>query len=81
MGFPAIVYALERGAEEGWGSVRILGALTLAIVSLSALTSWSLRTPTPMLDLGLLRERMFRTTNIVSFASTMAFLGRCARFG
>jgi predicted MFS family arabinose efflux permease len=40
-----------------------------------ALTVWSLRTPTPMLDLGLLRERMFRTTNIVSFASTMAFLG------
>jgi EmrB/QacA subfamily drug resistance transporter len=75
IGFPAIVYGLERGAEEGWGSVRILGALGLAIISLSALTFWSLRTPTPMLDLGLLRERMFCTTNIVSFASTMAFLG------
>jgi EmrB/QacA subfamily drug resistance transporter len=75
MGFPAIVYALERGAEEGWASARILAALAIALVSLVALTVWSLRTPTPMLDLGLLRERMFRTTNIVSFASTMAFLG------
>jgi EmrB/QacA subfamily drug resistance transporter len=75
MGFPAIVYALERGAEEGWASTRILAAIAIAVVSLVALIFWSLRTPTPMLDLGLLRERMFRTTNIVSFASTMAFLG------
>jgi EmrB/QacA subfamily drug resistance transporter len=74
-GFPAVVYALERGAEEGWGSTRILVAIAIAIISLSALTVWSLRTTAPMLDLGLLRERMFRTTNIVSFASTMAFLG------
>ncbi len=74
-GFPAVVYALERGAEEGWASGRILAAIALAIVSLVSLTVWSLRTATPMLDLELLRERMFRTTNIVSFASTMAFLG------
>jgi EmrB/QacA subfamily drug resistance transporter len=75
VGFPAVVYALERGAEEGWASGRILAAMALAIVSLVSLTVWSLRTATPMLDLGLLRERMFRTTNIVSFTSTMAFLG------
>lgn len=75
LGFPAVVYALERGAEEGWLSIRILGAFAIAVVSLSGLVMWSRRTPTPLLDLKLLNERLFRTTNIVSFASTMAFLG------
>ncbi len=75
VGFPAAVYALERGAEEGWLSLRILVAIAISIVSLAGLVVWSRRTTAPMLDLKLLNERMFRTTNIVSFASTMAFLG------
>ncbi len=75
IGFPSAVYALERGAQEGWGSGRILGLIGLAIVSLTALVLWSLRAKAPMLALGLLRERLFRTTNVVSFVSTMSFLG------
>lgn len=75
IGFPAMVYALERGAEEGWGSGRILLLIGIAVVSLTALTLWSFRVKVPMLDLRLLRERLFRTTNIVSFVSTMSFLG------
>ena len=75
IGFPAAVYALERGAEEGWGSGRILGLGGIAVVALTALVLWSLRAKAPMLALGLLRERLFRTTNIVSYVSTMSFLG------
>ncbi len=75
LGFPAAVFFLERGSEDGWLSGRILAALALAIVSLTGLIMWSFRTPTPMLDLKLLRERLFRTTNAISYVSTMAFLG------
>lgn len=75
LGFPSAVYALERGAEEGWGSARILTLMAVALVAISALVMWSLRSKAPMLALGLLRERLFRTTNIVSFVSTMSFLG------
>ena len=75
VGFPSTVYALERGAEEGWSSGRILGLLAVAVVSLTGLVFWSLRAKAPMLALGLLRERLFRTTNVVSFVSTMSFLG------
>jgi EmrB/QacA subfamily drug resistance transporter len=74
-GFPAAVYALERGAEEGWGSTRIVGLIGFAAVTLTALIVWSFRAKAPMLALGLLRERLFRTTNVVSFVSTMSFLG------
>jgi EmrB/QacA subfamily drug resistance transporter len=75
IGFPAAVFALERGSEEGWMSGRIITALAVGVVSISGLVWWVFRTPAPMLDLKLLRERLFRTTNAISFVSTMAFLG------
>lgn len=75
LGFPALVYVLERGSEDGWLSGRILLAGAVGIVSLVGLVWWSNRTPTPMLDLRLLRERLFGVTNLVSFVSSMAFLG------
>ena len=75
IGFPATVYALERGAEEGWRSTRIVTLIVVAVVALTSLTLWSFRAKAPMLDLRLLRERLFRTTNVVSFVSTMSFLG------
>lgn len=74
IGFPSAVYALERGAEEGWGSPRILALSFVALLAITGLVIWSFRAKTPMLDLRLLRERLFRTTNMVSFVSTMSFL-------
>lgn len=75
IGFPAAVYALERGADEGWTSGRILGLIGVAAVAITGLVVWSLRAKAPMLQLSLLKERLFRTTNIVSYVSTMSFLG------
>lgn len=73
--FPSLVYALERGAEEGWMSGRIIGVGLLGIVALVLLVMWSLRAKRPLLKLALLKERLFGATNFVSFVSTMAFLG------
>jgi EmrB/QacA subfamily drug resistance transporter len=75
VGFPAAVFFLERGSEEGWLSPQIVVSGVLGVLALGGLWRWSSRTPTPMLDVKLLNDRLFRTTNIVSFASTMAFLG------
>lgn len=75
IGFPAAVFALERGSDDGWLSARIITALIVAVVAIGGLVWWTFRIPTPMLDLKLLRERLFRTTNAISFVSTMAFLG------
>jgi EmrB/QacA subfamily drug resistance transporter len=75
LAFPASVYALERGAEEGWLSSRIVVAVVVGIAASATLVWWSLRSPLPLLDLRLLGERLFRTSNIISIVSTMAFLG------
>lgn len=75
LGFPAVVYFFERGAEEGWLSARIIVVGIVGVVSLVGLWWWSYRTPKPMLDLRLLKDRLFGVTNAVSFAYTMAFLG------
>jgi EmrB/QacA subfamily drug resistance transporter len=75
IGFPAAVYFLERGSEEGWLSARMVIAFLVSVLALTFLVLRSLRVDAPMLDLKLLRDRLFRTTNIVSFVSTMAFLG------
>jgi EmrB/QacA subfamily drug resistance transporter len=73
--FPSAVYALERGAEEGWLSATIVPAIAAAVVALAALVRWSLSRAQPLLDLRLLRERLFATTNVVSFVATMSFIG------
>jgi EmrB/QacA subfamily drug resistance transporter len=75
VGFPSLVFFLERGAEDGWLSATSIIAFALAVSALGGLVWWTRRTEQPMLDLGLLKERLFRTTNAVSFVSTMAFLG------
>jgi EmrB/QacA subfamily drug resistance transporter len=75
LGFPAVVYFFERGAEEGWLSARIITVGIVGVASLVGLWWWSYRTPKPMLDLRLLKDRLFAITNAVSFAYTMAFLG------
>jgi EmrB/QacA subfamily drug resistance transporter len=75
LGFPSVVYFFERGAEEGWLSTRIIIVGVVSVVSLVGLWWWSYRTPKPMLDLRLLKDRLFAVTNAVSFAYTMAFLG------
>lgn len=75
LAFPAIVYVLERGSADGWFSPRIVQVGVLGLLSLIGLVWWSRRTPSPMLDLRLLGDRMFGTANIVCFFYTMSFLG------
>ncbi|WP_441250698.1 DHA2 family efflux MFS transporter permease subunit [Kitasatospora sp. McL0602] len=55
----AVTYALIRVGENGWGSTTTLGLFALGALSLLAFVLVELRSPRPMLDLGLFRSRTF----------------------
>jgi len=65
----ALVYALERGNEDGWGSGKILSLFIAASVLLVAfvLVEWR-RGEQAMLDLSLFRKPTFTGAAIVAFA-------------
>ncbi|MFG3049365.1 MDR family MFS transporter [Kitasatospora sp. NPDC048239] len=75
VGFGAAMYALSEGASQGWGSARIVAAALVGVLALVVLVPVELRRPEPMLDLRLFRDRIFRTTNLLSLFSGAAFLG------
>jgi EmrB/QacA subfamily drug resistance transporter len=70
-----LLLGLSQGPTEGWGSPWIVACLALAVLSGVALVVVERRQAFPMLDLDLLRDRSFRTPNIVSFAATAALIG------
>ena len=74
-GFGLVMYALAEGADQGWGTPRIVAAAALGLAAVVALVLVELRITDPMLDLRLFKDRLFRTTNLVSLISGAAFLG------
>ncbi|HMD47028.1 MAG TPA: DHA2 family efflux MFS transporter permease subunit, partial [Acidimicrobiales bacterium] len=75
VGFGCLMYAISAGASKGWGSPGIVLTGVLGVVMISALIVVELRVRQPMLDLRLMKNRLFRTTTIVSFVSAGAFFG------
>jgi EmrB/QacA subfamily drug resistance transporter len=75
VGLSALLYAISEGSVLGWGSAAILasGLGGLALLGLFARTA--LGQNDPILRLRLLRDRLFRATNIVFGLSTGIFLG------
>jgi EmrB/QacA subfamily drug resistance transporter len=74
-GLATLMYALSEGPSHGWSSPLILGLGLLGIVLLSALVRYELRVDEPMIELRLVGNQLFRTTTIVIFIVTAAFLG------
>jgi len=75
IGLALTMYALSEGPNYGWASVGILSSLSIGLVCLAFFVFVELRSTHPILDLRLFRNRVFRTTNLVSFFSTAGFLG------
>ncbi|MGE4427191.1 MAG: DHA2 family efflux MFS transporter permease subunit [Solirubrobacteraceae bacterium] len=75
VGLGALMFAVTEGPSRGWGTPLIVGAGTVGIVMLVALTAHELRTPHPMLHLRLLRDRIFSAATIVVLPATAGFLG------
>ncbi|HEX8743852.1 MAG TPA: MFS transporter [Thermoleophilaceae bacterium] len=64
----ALVLALLRGNEEGWGSTPIVALLAGAAVLLAAFVAIERRVAEPMLPLHLFRNRTFTGVQLAAFA-------------
>ena len=74
-GLALLMYALSEGPSSGWSSWNIFGSAILGTLLLCLFVLVELKVPEPMIDLGLLHNRLFRTTNLVSFFAYAGFLG------
>jgi EmrB/QacA subfamily drug resistance transporter len=70
-----IVYTLSEGPRSGWTSPLVVGCGVTGVVAAIMMTVVELRIPSPMLDLRLLHNRMFRQCNVVGLFSMASFLG------
>jgi predicted MFS family arabinose efflux permease len=69
------MYALSEGPTSGWTSANILGSVIMGVLLLVAFVVIELRKREPMIDLRLLHDRLFRSTNLVSLFAYASFLG------
>jgi predicted MFS family arabinose efflux permease len=75
-GVLALLLALEKGTDWGWGAAPTLGLLALAVLLLAAWTRNELRVPEPLVELRLLRRRAVLTANVTGLVLGMAmYLG------
>jgi MFS family permease len=58
--------ALTMSGASGWGSPLVLGGLGIAVLAIVALVLWLRRRSSPLVDLGLFRNRAFTAANLVS---------------
>ncbi len=63
----ALVFALVRGNDLGWGSTTIVGLLVASAVLMGAFFFNELRSRDPMLDLSLFRSPAFVGLSVVAF--------------
>jgi EmrB/QacA subfamily drug resistance transporter len=73
-GLALVLYALSRGPSEAWSPpIQLTGAAGIVCFVLLAIVE--LRRHDPMLDLTLLRDRMFRGANLTNFLATSGLIG------
>jgi len=75
-GLIALLLALEKGADWGWGAPRTLGLLAVAVVLLALWTHNELRVAEPLVELRLVRRRSVLTANVTGLVLGVAmYLG------
>jgi MFS transporter, DHA2 family, multidrug resistance protein len=70
VGLSALVFAIIQGGEDGFTTLPVIGAATLAIVALTLFVRWERRSVHPTLPLSFFRDRRF---SIGSGVITIAF--------
>ncbi|MFF4253841.1 DHA2 family efflux MFS transporter permease subunit [Streptomyces sp. NPDC001663] len=74
-GLAAVLYALTRAPDRGWGSGQILVPVVGGGVMLALTVVWELRTRHPMIDLRIVEDHLFRTTQLSLLPMGAAFMG------
>ena len=75
VGFAALMFAVSEGAIRGWSSPVIWIPALVGVVLLTLLVIVETRVSAPMLRLSLFRLGLFRSANLITFASAAGFLG------
>ena len=69
LGIAALVYGLAEGQRYGWGSARIVGALTIGVVLLAVFVLDQAKlAERPLMDLSLFRNRSVWAANVTMLA-------------
>ncbi len=74
-GLGLLMYGISEGPLKSWSSVDVIVSCVAGTVLLALFVVAELRTSSPLVDLRLLSERLFRSTNAVMFLAAAAFLG------
>ena len=75
IGFAGLMYGISEGPERGWSDPLVMATIVVGVVLIVALVRNQLRTAEPLLRLNLFGDRLFRSSNVVIFLGTAAFLG------
>jgi MFS transporter, DHA2 family, multidrug resistance protein len=76
LGIGALQILLDKGQQEDWFQSQLIIILScIAFISLVFLIIWELRQKSPILDLGIFRDRSFLAGNIIMFLAFFAFFG------
>ena len=74
-GLALFLYALSEAPVRGWTSPVIIAAGVISLAALASLVVLELRLKAPMLNLRLLRNRIFRTTTLISLCQSCGYSG------
>ena len=74
-GLGLVMYALSEGPQRGWTSTGIAGSAIAGVLILALFVTVELRSAAPMVQLRLLANRLFRTTQVTSFFASAGFVG------
>src|SRR6266567_4130632 len=75
LGLAFLMYALSEGPSIGWTSWVIIGSAVVGLLMLCAFVVVERRAQEPMIDLSLLSDRLFRSSNLISIFASAGFLG------
>jgi EmrB/QacA subfamily drug resistance transporter len=75
LGLGLVMYGVSEGPNLGWHHADVLATIAAGAVLLAAMVAVELRSPAPMVDLRLLKNRLFRSGNGLMVLASIAFLG------
>ena len=74
-GLGCLMYGVSEGPDLGWGSPEVLVTVVTGLVLLGAMVAVELRAREPLIALGLLVNRLFRSGNVVMALVSVSFFG------
>lgn len=76
VGLVSLLLVISKGADWGWTAGLTLGLIALAVVALLAWGAWTLRHPSPLVDLRVAARPPVLMTNIASILVGMGLFGQ-----